>query len=127
MKYLDLADFQAVADAVLDAPLQVRDWGLVESALARPQATVFGDDAYPTVWAKAAALLLSLVGNHALVDGNKRAGFTCAVLFLHKNGIRLVFEEDDAYEFVISVAERRLSDVDAVAARLQGWHAPEAQ
>jgi death-on-curing protein len=121
VNYLDLEDLRAAAAAALDAPLEVRDWGLVESALARPQATAFGEDAYISVWEKAAALLLSLVGNHALVDGNKRVGLTCAVLFLYKNGQRLSFEEDEAYDFVIAVAEGRVWDVVAVAAVLQAW------
>ena len=115
MNYLDLDDLRAVAASALDGPMEVRDWGLLESALARPQATVFGEDAYPSVWEKAAALLLSLVGNHALVDGNKRVGFTCVVLFLHKNAVHLSFGEDSAYEFVIAVAERRIADVVAAA------------
>ncbi len=121
MKFLDLADIRAVAVAVLDGPMEVRDWGLIESALARPQATVFGEDAYPTVWTKAAALLMSVVGNHPLVDGNKRVGFTAAVLFLHKNGESLSFGEDEAYDLVIAVAERRLAEVPEVADRLQAW------
>ena len=127
MKYLDLGDLRAVADAVLDAPMEVRDWGLLESALARPQATAFGEDAYASIWEKAAALLLSLVGNHALVDGNKRVGFTCAVLFLHKNGVTLAFDEDPAYDFVIAVAERRISEVAEAAAVLRSWANETAQ
>ena len=127
MRYLDLGDLRAVADAVLDAPMEVRDWGLLESALARPQATAFGEDAYATLWDKAAALLLSLVGNHALVDGNKRVGFTCAVLFLLKNGVTLEFDEDPAYDFVIAVAERRISEVVEAAAVLRSWANETAQ
>ena len=121
MNYLDLTDFVAVGRAVLPRPMEVRDWGLVESALARPQATVFGEEAYPTVSDKAAALLLSLVTNHALVDGNKRVGFTAAVLFLRKNGLVLAFGEDDAYDFVISVADGSRREVADVAAVLAGW------
>jgi death-on-curing protein len=101
--------------------MEVRDWGLLESALARPQATVFGEDAYPTVFDKAAALLMSLVGNHALVDGNKRVGLTCAVLLLRKNDVRVSFEEDDAYDTVIAVAEGAIRDVPELAAVLQRW------
>jgi len=127
VNYLDLADLKAGAAAVLDGSLEVRDWGLIESALARPQATVFGEDAYPTLWEKAAALLMSLVGNHPLVDGNKRVGFTCAVLFLHKNGVAVEFEEDPAYDFVIAVAERRLNDVAEVASVLESWALPSRQ
>ena len=120
MRYLDLSDLRAVADAVLDRPLEVRDWGLVESALARPATTIFGQDAYPSVWDKAAAVLHSLVRNHALVDGNKRVGFTCGVLFLRKNDISISFGEDEAYDTVIAVAEGRL-EVPEIAAALSGW------
>lgn len=121
MRYLDLSDIRAVAEAVLDGPMEVRDWGLIESALARPQTTVFGEDAYPTIWGKAAALLLSLVNNRPLVDGNKRVGFTAAVLFLRTNRTNLSFAEDEAYDLVIAVADGSLDDVSVVAARLQAW------
>lgn len=60
IEVLNLADVRAAAAAVLDAPMEVRDWGLVESAVARPQASVFGEDAYATMFDKAAALMLSL-------------------------------------------------------------------
>lgn len=127
MRYLDLADVRAVAELVLGGTLEVRDWGLLESALARPAATVFGADAYPTVFEKAAALMLSLVGNHALVDGNKRMGLACAVLLLHKNDVDVVLEEDETYDFVIAVAERRVLDVAEVATVLERWAGRTAQ
>ncbi|MDQ3610823.1 MAG: type II toxin-antitoxin system death-on-curing family toxin [Actinomycetota bacterium] len=120
MRHLDLADLRAVGAIVLDSPMTVRDWGLLESALARPRTTVFGADAYPSVWEKAAALLHSLVRNHGLVDGNKRVGFTAGILLLHKNGIDVTFEEDDAYDLAIGLAEGRL-DVPEIAEKLRGW------
>jgi death-on-curing protein len=61
VRFLDRADLTAVGAYVLEGPMQVRDWGLLESALARPQTTVFGEDAYPSVWEKAAALMHSRV------------------------------------------------------------------
>jgi death-on-curing protein len=94
--------------------------GVIESALARPRATAFGEDAYPSVWEKAAALLHSLVRNHALVDGNKRVGLTACALLLFKNGVALTFEEDEAYDLVIAVAEGRL-DVAEIAQSLHRW------
>lgn len=120
MRYLDLEDLRAVAVFALPMPMEVRDWGLLESALARPRTTVFGEDAYPTVWDKAAALLHSLVRNHALVDGNKRVGFTAAVLLLRRNDVAVAFGEDEAYDLVIAVAEGRL-DVPDIAAVLAAW------
>lgn len=126
MKYLDLADVLAIGKAVVPGGTQVRDIGLVESALARPRASVFGEDAYPSVFDKAAALLLSLVTNHPLVDGNKRVGFTAAVLFLRKNDLVLTFAEDVAYDFVISIADGSMREVAEVAAALEGWSQPLA-
>ncbi|MFN2539355.1 MAG: type II toxin-antitoxin system death-on-curing family toxin [Mycobacteriales bacterium] len=126
MNYLDQADIVAIGAAVLDRPLEVRDWGLVASALARPATTVFGDDAYATVFDKAAALLLSLVTNHPFVDGNKRMGLAGAVAFLLKNGLELELEEDQAYDFVLSVADGTRREVDDVAAILEGWARPLA-
>ncbi|MCY7366135.1 MAG: type II toxin-antitoxin system death-on-curing family toxin [Frankiaceae bacterium] len=122
MKYLSLADLMAAAASALDAPVAVRDWGLLESALARPRTSVFGEDAYVTVWDKAAALLHSLVRNHALVDGNKRLGITAAALLLHRNGIELTLDEDETYDLVIAVAEGRL-DVPGIAESLHSWGA----
>jgi death-on-curing protein len=120
VRHLDLADLHAAAQAALGAPMEVRDWGLIESALARPRATAFGEDAYPSIWEKAAALLHSLVRNHALVDGNKRVGLTACALLLFKNGVRLAFEEDEAYDLVIAAAEGRI-DVPEIAESLRRW------
>ena len=66
-----------------------RDLGLLESAVARPQATFAGEDLYPDLWSKAAALMHSLVLNHPFVDGNKRVALTAAGIFLDLNGYRM--------------------------------------
>jgi death-on-curing protein len=124
VRYLDRADVIALGTIVLEGGLEVRDWGLVESALARPAATVFGEDAYPTVYDKAAALLLSLVTNHPLVDGNKRMGLAATVAFLLKNALLLEYGEDEAYDFVISVADGTRREVADVSAVLEGWARP---
>ena len=120
MKYLDLADLQLAAQRALGAPMEVRDWGLVESALARPQATAFGEDAYPSAWDKAAALMHSLIRNHALVDGNKRVGLTACALLLFKNDVTLTFDQAEMYDLVVAVAEGRM-DVPEIAQSLQRW------
>ena len=106
--------------------MQVRDFGLLDSAAHRPQATVFGDDAYPGLDTKAAVLLESLVRNHALVDGNKRLGWVAVVVFYGLNGFVLLAPEDPAYDLVIGVAEGRLSPTQ-VAAKLAGWATPPSQ
>ena len=117
-RYLSTEDLLAIATRVGRGESQVRDLGLLESAAARPQTTVFGDDAYPDLATKGAALLESLLRNHALVDGNKRLGWLSLVLFLALNGHRLDVPDDDAYDLVIGVAEGR-RDVAQVAAQLQ--------
>jgi death-on-curing protein len=96
----------------------VRDLGLLLSALARPQAAFEGRDLYPDLFAKTAALLHSLVENHAFVDGNKRIGLAVAGLTLELNGLRLSAGQREAADFVLAVA-RGEQDVDAIAAWLR--------
>ena len=117
MIYLGLDDLLHVADRIL-ARVEIRDVGLLESALARPQASVFGEDAYPTLHAKAAALLHSLATNHALVDGNKRLALAGTIAFYGVNGWRLTMTNDEAYDFVVAVASGELDDVAHIAQRL---------
>ena len=107
------------ADFPLGADYAVRDYGLLEAALARPQATAFGKDAYPDLDAKAAALLHSIARNHALIDGNKRLALAAVIAFYGLNGRRLTLTNDAAYDLVISVAAGHLDTVDAIAAILQ--------
>ena len=115
MIYLTLAELLHVAQRVRGAEPAVRDIGLLESALARPQATAFGADAYPDLDAKAAALLHSLARNHALVDGNKRLALAGVIAFYGVNGLRLTLSNDEAYELVIAVADGMLDDVEEIA------------
>lgn len=95
--------------------LAIRDAGLVESALYRPQASAFGQDAYPDIWTKAAALLQSLATNHAFVDGNKRTALAATYAFLQYNGHRLTMSNDDAVDLVLAVATGELPDVEKIA------------
>jgi len=84
--YSDLDDLlEVAAAAIAPAEVLVRDFGLLESALARPQASAFGEDAYPDIWTKAAALLESLARNRALIDGNKRLSWVATRYFLAIN------------------------------------------
>ncbi len=99
----------------------VRDVGLLDSAAHRPGALLYGHEAYPDMDLKAAALLDSLVGNHALVDGNKRLGWLATVVFYGLNGIDLDAPDDPAYDLVMAVA-RREPAVDEIAAALARWH-----
>ena len=123
MIHLDLEDLLHVAERATGGPVEVRDVGLLEAAAARPRATAFGDDAYPTLHDKAAALVHSLVRNHALVDGNKRLGLGAAIAFLGLNGWRLTMSEDEAYDLIVAVADGRLDDVGEIAGVLRGGSA----
>jgi death-on-curing protein len=116
--FLDLDELLYVAVRTLGAEPEVRDLGLLESALARPQASAFGQDAYPTIHEKAAALLHSVARNHALVDGNKRLALAAAIAFHGLNGVRLTLTNDEAYDLVIGVASGKLDDVRTIASVL---------
>lgn len=119
MIYLTLPELMYVAERVLGPEVAVRDYGLLEAALARPQATVFGKDAYPSLDTKAAALLHSLTRNHALIDGNKRLGLAATIAFYGLNGRRLTLTNDEAYDLVMKVAAGELDHVEEIAAVLQ--------
>jgi death-on-curing protein len=117
--YLTLDDVLAAAEAHLGHPAEVGDYGLLESAVARPQATVFGEDAYPTIHEKAAALLQSLAANHPLLDGNKRTAFVATALFYGLNGHHVPGSaEDELFDLVIAVATGGLDTVSKIAKRL---------
>lgn len=115
VEYLDLEDLLALVRTLGAGP--VRDLGLLDAAGARPRSSAYGQDAYSTVPLKAAALLHSLVRNHALVDGNKRLGLLAAVVFLDLNGVPVTLSDDEAFALVMSVAQGEL-DVEQIAVRL---------
>jgi death-on-curing protein len=117
MRYLGVPEVLGLAARLGES--EVRDHGLLDSAVARPRAGVFGEDAYPDVWHKAAALMESHARNHALVDGNKRIAWYAAWVFLHLNGHPLdpALDVDEAERFVLDVCQGRL-DVPRIAATL---------
>jgi death-on-curing protein len=118
-EYLDLDDVLTLAERLLGAPLPIRDAGLLGSAVARPATTAFGADVYRDVWSKAAALLQSIVKNHALVDGNERLGWLAAAVFLELNGVdTTAISNDDVYQLVMDVAASD-HDIPALAEMLE--------
>lgn len=119
MIHLDLDDLLRIAERTLGAPPAIRDAGLLESAAMRPRATVFGEDAYPDLETKAAALLHSVARNDALVDGNKRLALAATFTFLGINGRRLTLGNDEAYDLIIEVATGQLHEVKEIAERLR--------
>ena len=119
IEFLDLDDLLTLAERLLGSPAPVRDVGLLGSAAARPQTSVFGEDAYPDAWTKAAALLQSIVKNHPLVDGNKRLGWLATAVFLELNGVEATAAtNDDAYELVVAIAAGS-HDVAEIAAMIR--------
>ena len=110
-----------MARTTVGGPIEVRDIGLLESAVHRPRASGLGQEACPGLFKKAAALLHSLAGNHPLIDGNKRLAWLATYVFLAKNGVELDPDDDAAYSFVIAVAAGEIDDVDEIAAVLVSW------
>ena len=103
--YLDTDDLVSLTCLLLGDPPPIRDFGLLDAAAARPQASAFGEDAYPDLWAKAGALLHSIVKSHPLVDGNKRLGWLAAAVYLEINGIGIAAAPNVAvYRLVMRVA-----------------------
>lgn len=109
------------AIAVIDRlGFRVRDRGLLFSSLARPSASMFGEDAYPALELKAAALFSSLAQNHPLFDGNKRLSLYLTFAFLRINGFRVTFTNDEAFDLVLAVAQSKY-ELEVIA-QLLGQH-----
>lgn len=120
--HLTFDDILALAsDAVAPADVIVRDFGLLQSAVARTQASAFGRDAYPTVALKAAALMESLARNHALVDGNKRLAWLATMVFcLFNDMIVTAPSVAEGEQFVLAVCQGQLA-LDDIAHTLLRW------
>ncbi|MBI4079217.1 MAG: type II toxin-antitoxin system death-on-curing family toxin [Candidatus Levybacteria bacterium] len=121
MKYLTSAQVLYIHDQLIKrfgGSYGVRDLGLVESAVAKPQASFGGNDLYETIFDKAAALLHSLLKNHPFVDGNKRAALSSAGLFLKLNGYQLENTHKEEAAFALKVENESIS-FEQIAARLK--------
>jgi len=115
--YLSVEDLLEIAVGILDE-VAIRDRGLLASAAARPQSSAFGEDAYPTFPAKAAALMHSVARNHALVDGNKRLAWAATRVFCLLNAHDLTFTVDEAEALVLAVASGDL-EVPEIAGTIE--------
>ena len=108
---LQIRDFGGSSD--------VRDMGLLESALAQASVTFGGEFLHPTIASQAAAYLYHIAKNHPFIDGNKRTAFAVAEAFLIVNGFKLNFSNDETYDLVMRVAEGAISKED-LAELLEG-------
>jgi len=103
--FLDLEDALSQIEFL---GFHVGDIGLVEGCLARPKTSLFGDEAYPSLSDKAAALMHSVATSHPLIDGNKRSAWALMVTFLAVNDCQVLAQTDDAFDFVLKVAQSTL-------------------
>jgi death on curing protein len=120
--FLDLDD---ALEQIHFLGFHIRDVGLLQSSLARPNTTLFGADAYPSLDLKAAALMHSIVTSHPLIDGNKRTAWTLMITFVLLNGFEVVAETDDAFDFVLSVATES-RDLDSIATWIAAHRVPSS-
>ena len=116
VEYLELEDILQLVRHLGVGP--VRDVGLVDSAVARPRSSAFGEDAYSSISLKAAALLHSITNYHALVDGNKRLAWLATTVFLDLNGLAPDLSDNEAFDLVWEIASSSL-DVESIASKLR--------
>ncbi len=119
-EYLTFDEVLTIAEEVLGGYV-VADAGLLKSAVVRPQMSAFGDDAYPTLAGKAAALLHSIARNHCLLDGNKRLAFMVAYTFCGLNDYRLAPPDVNTGEAVVLAVAVGTLDVPELTPILDGW------
>ena len=115
MRYLTTEEVLEINAEVMGGRHVLRDRGLLESAVSRPQASAFGADAYPDLVCKASALLHSLVLNHAFLDGNKRTAVLSTLVFLDLNDHIVRWNQEEALHFVLDIAEHQIEMNDVIA------------
>jgi death-on-curing protein len=118
IRYLTLIEVLYLHRQVInqsEGTLGVRDLGLLESAVAQPKMTFGGEDLYPTVIDKAAALSFSIIKNHPFIDGNKRTGHAAMETFLILNGLEVVAAIDEQEQMVLMLADGHLKREDLTA------------
>ncbi|WP_151775125.1 type II toxin-antitoxin system death-on-curing family toxin [Streptomyces abyssomicinicus] len=117
--YLSSENVLEIADAAVDdQQVRLRDVGLLESAVHRPSAAMFGEEAYPGLLEKAAALLQSLAVNRPFVDGDKRTAWVSCMVFLAINGVQLRPDIDAGERLVIAVSTGRMEELKDIAQAL---------
>jgi death on curing protein len=114
-RYLSLEQLLRLAELATGAEPLVRDLGAIASAAERPRSTAFGQELYPDLLTKAAAMLQSIAKFHPLVDGNKRFALTAAGIFCELNGAYVIGTNDQAFDLTMAVASGQLKEVDDIA------------
>jgi death on curing protein len=122
MIYLTVGDVIRLNEAET-GPDALVDFGLLESAVLRPQQTVLGQDAYPDIHTKAAALMHSLIRNHPFEDGNKRTAVLSMLVFYGLNGWEIVADQGDIVAWAVDIVEG-LVDVATISKALKNWARP---
>ena len=119
IQYLYLDEVIEIGEALIPN-FRIRDIGLLESAVIRPEMTVYGREAYKTLAEKIAALMHSLASNHALVDGNKRITWSCGRIFAILNGSDFEVDVDEVEKVIVALASGDL-DAKSLAPIIEKW------
>lgn len=112
MRYLSVKDVLLLHSMAIDASggsHGLRDLGLLESAVTRPQASFAGKELYPDIFLKGGALVHGLLRNHPFVDGNKRTSMYAAMTFLELNGYKFIAKQQEVVSFALKVENEKLS------------------
>jgi death-on-curing protein len=109
------ATFEVFVRQIEKRGFVVRDLGLVQAAVARPETSLFGEPAYPTIDLKGAALMESLATNHPLFDGNKRSAWLGLNYFLELNGWEIMATEDASFRYILDVATSTIDLAESAA------------
>ncbi|MBD1821500.1 type II toxin-antitoxin system death-on-curing family toxin [Cyanobacteria bacterium FACHB-DQ100] len=111
MRYLTLSEVLELHRRIIEqsgGATGVRDIGLLESAIAQSRMTFGGDELYPSLPEKAAAIGFSIIMNHPFIDGNKRTGHATTETFLILNGLEISASVDEQEHFVLAIASGAL-------------------
>jgi death-on-curing protein len=119
IQYLYLDEVIEIGESLIP-DFRIRDIGLLESAVNRPEMTVYGQEAYKTIAEKIAALMHSLASKHALVDGNKRITWSCGRVFAILNGCDFEVEVDEAERVIVALASGEL-DAKSLDPIIEKW------
>jgi death-on-curing protein len=105
VRYVTFEEVLRINEDILGPASKVRDDGLLAAAVGRPELVVFGADAYPTLYDKVAALMESIILNHAFVDGNKRTAVVAAIHLLNWHGYDLLADQSELVDATMNIVE----------------------